>query len=342
MPDQIWLLLQWCLETSPDKRPTFSDIVQVLGRCLTDKEVLSREMTKFTSQASSSGNTSNETIMRPPLNTGEFTSYQTPLIPPGTKFDFLNRRMQRNKSIATASTMDTNSPGTGTCSTVTTIVYGSNISNQSNDGGSNTSALNSLHNARSNGQLDGSISPIGNVSRPASAGRRRRDSRLSNADILEDESATAYQERLARQNEQLNAQLSGQLNELHMNAGYRPFIQKISGNSLNRLSEIFRNKDARESASSRDKESKDGRVMKQANSIKNNLLNKLHPKSPDEAGRPIQLVNQTGELSNHREPVVAYKPAANDELILAPNLLKGYPGERTAGSKGSFIQTHNV
>lgn len=332
MPDQIWLLLQWCLETSPDKRPTFSDIVQVLGRCLTDKEVLSREMTKFTSQASSSGNTSNETIMRPPLNTGEFTSYLNPLIPPGTKFDFLNRRMQRNKSIATASTMDTNSPGTGTCSTVTTIVYGSNISNQSNDGGSNTSALNSLHTARSNG----SISPVGNVSRPQSAGgRRRRDSRLSNADILEDESATANQQRLARQNEQLNAQLSGQLNELQLNAGYKPFIQKISGTSLNRLSEIFRNKEARDSASGRDKESKecrDGRTTKQANSTKNNLLSKLHPKPADEADRPIQLTDQPGELSNHRrEPGIAYKPAASDELILAPNLLKG-----------SFIQTHNV
>lgn len=298
MPEQIWLLLQCCLEADPNKRPTFSAIIQFLGQCLIDKNILSREMTKFTSQTSSSGNTSSETVMRPPGDTN--SSYLTPLIPPGNKFEFINRptqRTERNKSIVTIDTV--NSPGTGTCSTVTTMVYGSN---QSNDGNS-TYALNSQHNIQSNG-LDGSISPTpnsGNLANNRSQSvdsRKRRDSRLSKSIPECDEETQRKLEERQKLNQQLNEQYHEQLTE-RLNEKYRPFIKKIRvGTNLNKLSEIFRNKDPKD-------QNKDGirknQMTKCKQTIKQNLFNKNKiAKNYKQAKLKDQLSNK--KLTNQVSP----------------------------------------
>lgn len=325
------------MEGDPNKRPTFSQIIKVLGQCLTDKDVLFREMTKFTSKTSSqSGNTSNETtIMRPPIN-DEVNAYLRPLIPPGNRFEFVNRRVQRNKSITT---IDNNSPGTGTCSTVTTIICSSNQSNEN----SNTSALN---NARSNG-LDGSISPIGSFpSRPPSAsGRRlRRDSRLTDSvfenDIIHEKTEEEILAEKQRLNDELNQQFNEQVNE-QFGEKYRPFITKISGASLNKLSEIFRNKDTptRDSVGKAAKDTSKDKTPKRTCSTKSNLFNMLNKKSTEKKAdqRSIQSSTPNASANELNSQTSANQPTTNNELILNSTLLNGHSYENTKNA--SFLQT---
>ena len=352
MPEQVYKVMLWCLDVDPKSRPSFGEIIDIIGGLLVDRDVLNREMTKFTTQASSSGNTSNETIMRPPMNAGlsnSLASYLQPLISPGSKFGFLDRHMQRNRSLATAGS---NTPNTGTCSTVTTIVYGSN--NQSE--GSNASAL---HNAQANGPADSRMGRR-RRSRPSTVADIAESARESVIENLQAETVQTIQDRLVKQNDQLNAKLTDQLKALQQN---KPFIQKISGQSLNRLSEIFRKDGSpRESAELRDGKADSSRST---SSSRSQRLNR--PESNDETDKLMESTDKPGgELSNHCEPFkqepferpnsellnkkpshcdaskepVNCLPTAKDELILTPNKLKVYPPE--TGSNGSFIQTHNV
>lgn len=327
MPEQMWELMQWCLASEPADRPSFTEIIRVLGDCLTSRDVLTREVFKFTVLgAPSSGNTSSEPIMRPPIN-----AKSIPIIAPGSKFDFLNRQVRHTRS----STVDTNSPVTGgTCSTATTMVYNS----QSN--GSNASVVRNLQNARANGPLDGQ--------RSADRRRRRGSRPISVENIIENaaEEAAENQQRLAQQNFEANAELANQLNQLRQ---HRPFLKKISGQSLNRISGIFRPKDGREFTELR--QSKDGQ---RPGSLKDNNLNmpksieKAAPKpslsaQPDTPRHRSELPGDEAAMNSKSFDCSMIKPTAKDELILVPSKLKVYPLENAPGSNGSaVVRTHQV
>lgn len=131
-PDMIWDLTQWCWHPMPKQRPTFTEIVRQLGRCLQNKSVLNSPLPRFSANASASnsGGLGNEVHL--PFRGQQSLATIQPLHhylhpvggvgPTSDMTDFSNGTGGTSSSLIRRSQNSATQSGNNTCSTASTLL----------------------------------------------------------------------------------------------------------------------------------------------------------------------------------------------------------------------------